>query len=232
MTAVRGREAGDTLLADWQLAVEVRCVCWIMVNVAASLAATAAFIAIARALFARLRASDSNTTCTAPRSGRKVLAPDHSAHPNSVRHEVEISCVFFFGVLNCVHFQTQGALTTRKPTRRRTLALFPRWRAPDSNTTCTAPKSDREPLASAYSAYFHSVRHQIEISFVLISWIQSGVLFWTQNATRHAQTYAQTYAGFSLKACASDSNTTCSAPRSGRKPLAPIHGAYFNSVRH
>ena len=37
MTAVRGSDAGDTLLADWQLAVEVRCVCWIMVNVAARL---------------------------------------------------------------------------------------------------------------------------------------------------------------------------------------------------
>ena len=46
-----------------------------MVNVAASLAATAAFTAIGKALFPKWRASDSNTTCNAPRSDRKLLAP-------------------------------------------------------------------------------------------------------------------------------------------------------------
>ena len=51
-----------------------------MVNVAASLEATAAFAAIARALFPRWCASDPNTTCTHPRSDREPLAPTHSAY--------------------------------------------------------------------------------------------------------------------------------------------------------
>ena len=68
------------------------------------------------------------------------------------------------------------------------------WRAPDSTTTRTAPKSGREPLAPAQSAYLISVRHSVEISCVFIFAVQNGVRFGAQNATRHAQTYAQPHA--------------------------------------
>ena len=42
----------------------------------------------------------------------------------------------------------------------------------------------------------NSVRHQVELICVSILEKQNGVHFWTQQVTRHAQTYAHTHAGF------------------------------------
>ena len=65
----------------------------------------------------------------------------------------------FLGYKTVSIFGSRMQPATHKPTRRRTLALFPRWCAFDSNTTCIALRSDREPLVPAHSAYFNSVRH-------------------------------------------------------------------------
>ena len=196
--------------------LEVRCAWWIIVNVAASLAAAAAFIVIARALSLRWRASSSNTTCNASGSDREPLAQLAPYTSVVCTTRLKLFVCSFLGYKSASIFGRRMQPTTHIPSRRRALALSPRLCASGSNATCIAPRCDREPLAPDYSAHFNSVRHQVEIRVVCFVVYKNGVLFWTKNATRHAQTYAQTYAGFAPKVCASVSNTTCTAPMSDR----------------
>ena len=75
-------------------------------------------------------------------------------------------------------------------------ALFPRWCASDPKHHMHTPEERSRTFGAHSQRILNSVRHQVELICVSILEKQNGVHFWTQQVTRHAQTYAHTHAGF------------------------------------